>query len=53
MGTEAQMTDLLQAAAVGKISPSIKIFNFSAVPTLIEKLRGDGITGRAVVTLPQ
>ncbi|CAG8902694.1 unnamed protein product [Penicillium egyptiacum] len=53
VGTEDQLTDLLQAASVGKIVPSIEVFDFSAVPTLIEKLREDGITGRAVVTLPQ
>lgn len=53
VGTEAQLADLLQAAAVGTISPSIEVFDFSAVPTLIEKLREDGITGRAVVILPQ
>lgn len=53
VGTEAQLADLLQAAAVGTISPSIEVFDFSVVPTLIEKLREDGITGRAVVTLPQ
>ncbi|OQE91567.1 hypothetical protein PENNAL_c0009G05705 [Penicillium nalgiovense] len=53
VGTEYQLTELLQAAAVGKIAPSIEVFDFSAVPTLIAKLREDGITGRAVVTLPQ
>ena len=53
VGTEEQLTDLLHAAAAGKIVPSIEVFDFSAVPTLIEKLREDGITGRAVVTLPQ
>ena len=53
VGTEDQLTDLLQAAAAGKIAPSIEIFDFSDVPTLIEKLRDEGITGRAVVTLPQ
>lgn len=53
MGTEDQLTDLLQAAAAGKIAPSIEVFEFSDVPTLIEKLRDDGIMGRAVITLPQ
>lgn len=53
MGTEDQLTELLQAAAAGKIVPSIEVFDFSAVPTLLEKLRKDGITGRAVVNLPQ
>ncbi|KAI2709124.1 hypothetical protein CBS147332_6183 [Penicillium roqueforti] len=53
VGTEDQLTDLLQAAAAGKIAPSIEVFEFSDVPTLIEKLRDDGIMGRAVITLPQ
>ncbi|KAJ5427551.1 hypothetical protein N7491_007993 [Penicillium cf. griseofulvum] len=53
VGTEAQLTNLLQAAAAGKIVPSIEVFDFSAVPTLIAKLGEDGIIGRAVVTLPQ
>ncbi|OQE36920.1 hypothetical protein PENCOP_c011G02633 [Penicillium coprophilum] len=53
VGTEDQLTDLLQAATAGKIVPSIEVFDFSAVPTLIQKLREDGITGRAVVQLPQ
>ncbi|KAJ5953005.1 uncharacterized protein N7479_011418 [Penicillium vulpinum] len=53
VGTEDQLTDLLQAAAAGKIVPSIEVFDFSAVPALIEKLGQDAITGRAVVTLPQ
>jgi propanol-preferring alcohol dehydrogenase len=53
VGTEDQMRELLQAALSGKIDPSIEVFEFSSVPTLIGKLREDGITGRAVVTLPQ
>lgn len=53
VGTEDQLADLLQAAADGKVAPSIEVFDFSAVPTLIAKLGDDGITGRAVVTLPQ
>lgn len=53
VGTEDQLAELLQAAAIGKVAPSIEVFDFSAVPTLIEKLREDGITGRAVVILPQ
>ncbi|KAJ5566607.1 hypothetical protein N7535_008245 [Penicillium sp. DV-2018c] len=53
VGTEDQLADLLEAAAAGKITPSIKVYDFSAVPTLIMKLKEDGITGRAVVTLPR
>jgi propanol-preferring alcohol dehydrogenase len=53
VGTEAQLTDLLQAAAAGTIEPSIEVSDFLAVPTLIQKLSEDGITGRAVVKLPQ
>ncbi|KAJ5124998.1 uncharacterized protein N7515_008823 [Penicillium bovifimosum] len=53
VGTEDQLADLLKAAAAGKITPSIESFDFSDVPTLIEALKKDGITGRAVVTLPQ
>lgn len=53
VGTEDQLTELLHAAAAGKITPFIEVFDFAAVPTLIAKLRDDGITGRAVVTLPQ
>jgi propanol-preferring alcohol dehydrogenase len=47
------MDDLLLAAAAGKISPSIEVFEFPSVPTLIDRLKEDGITGRAVVKLPQ
>lgn len=53
VGTEDQMNELLKAAAAGKINPSIEVFEFSAVPTLIDRLKEDGITGRAVVKLPQ
>ena len=53
VGTEDQMNDLLQAAAAGKINPSIEVFDFSLVPTLIDRLKEDGIAGRAVVRLPQ
>ncbi|CAG8225301.1 unnamed protein product [Penicillium salamii] len=52
VGTEDQMSDLLQAAASGKITPSIEVFGFASVPTLVAKLKEDGITGRAVVRLP-
>ncbi|KAJ5766061.1 uncharacterized protein N7511_003677 [Penicillium nucicola] len=53
VGTENQMTNLLKEAATGNINPAIEVFEFSAVPTLIDRLREDGITGRAVVRLPQ
>jgi hypothetical protein len=33
VGTEDQLTELLQAAAIGKVAPSIEVFDFSAVPT--------------------
>lgn len=53
VGTENQMSDLLSAAASGKITPSIEVFEFPSVPELVARLKDDGITGRAVVKLPQ
>lgn len=53
VGTEDQMIELLQAAASGQITPSIRVFEFPSVPSLVAKLNDDGITGRAVVRLPQ
>lgn len=53
MGTKDQMSDLLLAAAAGKITPSIEVFEFPSVPGLVAQLKDDGITGRAVVKLPQ
>jgi propanol-preferring alcohol dehydrogenase len=53
VGTEDQMNELLKAAAAGKIDPFIEVFEFSSVPALIDRLKEDGITGRAVVKLPQ
>ncbi|KAJ5362776.1 hypothetical protein N7541_003620 [Penicillium brevicompactum] len=53
VGTENQMSDLLSAAASGKITPSIEVFEFPSVPDLVARLKDDGITGRAVVKLPQ
>jgi propanol-preferring alcohol dehydrogenase len=47
------MTELLQQAAAGHITPSIQTFDFSHTPALIDGLKDDAITGRAVVRIPQ
>jgi propanol-preferring alcohol dehydrogenase len=53
VGTEDQMTELLQQAAAGHIAPSIQSFDFSHTSALIDGLKDDAITGRAVVRIPQ
>ncbi|KAL3486288.1 chaperonin 10-like protein [Aspergillus germanicus] len=53
VGTEDQMAELLQQAAAGHITPSIQTFDFSHTPDLINGLKDDAITGRAVVRIPQ
>jgi propanol-preferring alcohol dehydrogenase len=53
IGSSVGTEDQLKEAAAGIISPAIEVFDFSSVPTLIDRLREDGITGRAVVKLPQ
>ncbi|CEN60226.1 hypothetical protein ASPCAL02667 [Aspergillus calidoustus] len=52
VGTEDQMGELLQQAATGHITPSIQTFDFSHTPALINGLKDDAITGRAVVRIP-
>ncbi|KAI9931704.1 hypothetical protein ASPWEDRAFT_105589 [Aspergillus wentii DTO 134E9] len=53
VGTEDQMTELLEQAGRGEITPSIEVFDWTETPSLIEQLKDDAITGRAVVRLPQ
>ncbi|KAL3488021.1 chaperonin 10-like protein [Aspergillus germanicus] len=53
VGTEDRMPELLQQAAEGRITPSVTTFDFEHVPDLINGLTNDGITGRAVVRIPQ
>ncbi|KAL2845279.1 chaperonin 10-like protein [Aspergillus pseudoustus] len=53
VGTEDQMAELLQQAAEGLITPSIQTFEFSQTPALIDGLKDDTITGRAVVMIPR
>lgn len=51
VGTEDQMTWLLQLALEGTITPAIEVFDFPETPKLIEKLVGEEVRGRAVVTI--
>ena len=53
VGTEKQMDELLQLAIRDKIKPLVHVLNFSETGSIFEKLRRDGITGRAVVKIPQ
>ncbi|KAF9883898.1 hypothetical protein FE257_002692 [Aspergillus nanangensis] len=53
VGTEEQMTELLQLALKGIIQPSISVFDFSETPRLIQGLAKDEILGRAVVKIPK
>lgn len=53
VGTEDQMSELLQQAARGEITPSIAVFEFEETPRLVDGLRNDSISGRAVVRIPQ
>ncbi|KAL3468800.1 putative alcohol dehydrogenase [Aspergillus californicus] len=52
VGTEDQMTDLLQQASAGLISPAVRVYDLSETSALINDLKDDAITGRAVVKLP-
>lgn len=53
MGTEEQMTELLQSALEGVITPAVEVFEFCEAPRLINKITVDAIVGRAVVKIPQ
>ncbi|OGM49796.1 putative quinone oxidoreductase [Aspergillus bombycis] len=53
VGTEEQMDELLQQAGRGEITPSIEVFDFVDTPRLVDGLRNDAISGRAVVRIPQ
>jgi propanol-preferring alcohol dehydrogenase len=46
------MTELLQLALEGIITPAIEVFDFSEAPTLIQRIMKDAILGRAVVRIP-
>lgn len=53
VGTEKQMEELLQHAAMGIIRPTVKVEEFSQLPEIFEKLKHDQVTGRIVVRIPQ
>jgi propanol-preferring alcohol dehydrogenase len=46
------MAELLQFALDGVITPAIEVFDFEEAPNLINKIKDDGIIGRAVVRIP-
>ncbi|KAK0379331.1 alcohol dehydrogenase [Colletotrichum limetticola] len=50
VGTEEQMTELLQAAEKGTIRASIDLFSFSHVPEIMTQLEKGEVSGRAVVS---
>lgn len=52
MGTESQLTELLNLALEGVITPAIEVFEFAETPRLIRQLTEDEIMGRAVVRIP-
>ncbi|GLI81133.1 hypothetical protein PoHVEF18_009504 [Penicillium ochrochloron] len=52
VGSETQMTELLQLALEGVITPAIEVFDFSEAPNLIQRITKDAILGRAVVKIP-
>ncbi|KAJ5890401.1 uncharacterized protein N7473_006629 [Penicillium subrubescens] len=52
VGSEEQMTELLQLALEGVITPEIEVFDFSEAPNLIQRITKDAILGRAVVKIP-
>lgn len=53
VGTEEQMDQLLQQALEGKLRPLVEVFDFEQVSNVFDRLRDDGVTGRAVVRIPQ
>ncbi|KAJ5893159.1 hypothetical protein N7504_009850 [Penicillium tannophilum] len=52
VGTESQLTELLNLALEGVITPAIEVFQFAETPRLIRQLTKDEIMGRAVVRIP-
>lgn len=46
------MTELLQSALEGVITPAVEVFEFCEVSDLINKIKDDAIMGRAVVKIP-
>lgn len=52
IGTEEQLTELLQLAAKGTITPAVEVFDFAETPRLIRQLTKNEVQGRAVVTIP-
>lgn len=52
VGTESQLTELLNLALEGVITPAIEVFEFAETPRLIRQLTKDEIMGRAVVRIP-
>jgi propanol-preferring alcohol dehydrogenase len=52
VGTESQLSELLNLALEGVITPAIEVFEFAETPRLIRQLTRDEIKGRAVVKIP-
>ncbi|KAF5676189.1 alcohol dehydrogenase III [Fusarium heterosporum] len=52
VGTEEQMKELLQHALKGTIVPKVTVLDFKEVGNVIEDLKKQQITGRAVVKIP-
>ncbi|OHW97866.1 alcohol dehydrogenase [Colletotrichum incanum] len=50
VGTEEQMTELLQEASKGTVRAAVETYNFTDVPDILNRLAGEQITGRAVVS---
>jgi propanol-preferring alcohol dehydrogenase len=53
VGSEEQMTELLQQALAGRIKPVVKVYEFSDTASLINRFIDDAITGKVVVKIPQ
>jgi propanol-preferring alcohol dehydrogenase len=53
VGSEDQMSELLQYALDGRIKPVVKVYEFEDSATLIDKFIDNAITGKVVVKIPQ
>ncbi|KAF3397360.1 Alcohol dehydrogenase 2 [Talaromyces pinophilus] len=53
VGSEEQMTELLQYALDGRIEPVVKVYEFEDTADLINGFIDDAITGKVVVKIPQ
>ncbi|KAF5016712.1 hypothetical protein F66182_11518, partial [Fusarium sp. NRRL 66182] len=53
VGSEEQMSELLQQALEGRIEPVVKVHDFEDTADLINRFIDDGITGKVVVKIPQ